>query len=427
MKLISTPNAIPPGSSLKAKNLQIIDQLRGVAVLLVIVHHLFGINFGHWDLPWLGSVRDFAAFGYKSMVVHLFYLGWAGVPLFFVLSGFCIHWSCMRWDRFEIRRFLWQRFWRIYPVYLITLILFGVVELRDEPLVWASKQFLSHLFLIHNFWDGTFAGINGPFWSLAVEMQLYLLYPLLLVIRQRAGWRGCFLIAGSMALLWRLAVVVVWGLPDDGVTAAMASPLNTWLDWSLGAWIAERYAAGQRAFPGDSKVRFLALVCFVISTIYRPLTLFSFFLASLTSALWLDRMLHSKALLSARPGFSSLVSKGLVWFGLISYSLYLWHEPIVIHWQSFIATHVSHAVSSAIRLPLSTIPAFFFAVLIAYLSFNFLEKPAIRLGQILFKLPPSNPRQLTILRAQADPFYSDPKQAFQSSKQKIGAVEMISD
>jgi len=99
-----------------------------------------------------------------------------------------------------------------------------------------------------------------------------------------------------------------------------ASPLNTWLDWMLGAWIADCYGSGRRAFPATSMLPLVTLVCFVVSTIYQPLIIFSFFLASLTSALWLDQMLHREAAVGARSGFPSFLRKGIVWFGLISYS-----------------------------------------------------------------------------------------------------------
>src|SRR5208337_3151607 len=96
-KAIQVVQATRPHS--KSQHLGLVDQLRGVAILLVLLCHLYGVNY-HWVLPWVNGVRDFSAYGYESVLVQLFFLGRAGVALFFVLSGFCIHWSCMRWERF---------------------------------------------------------------------------------------------------------------------------------------------------------------------------------------------------------------------------------------------------------------------------------------------------------------------------------------
>jgi peptidoglycan/LPS O-acetylase OafA/YrhL len=383
MKMIPLLDA--PGSRLpgKPKNLELIDQFRGVAILLVLLCHVNMFTLG-WDLPWVNDLRDFAAYGHRSPFIHLFYLGWAGVPLFFVLSGFCIHWSCMRWERFEIHRFLWQRFWRIYPLYLITLIIFSLTDLRGATPLFAANQILTHVFLVHNFWDSTLFGINGPTWSLAVEVQLYLLYPLLLVLKQRMGWRGCFLVAGLVSLSWRLITVAIWGLPSDGAgMPTMASPLWTWPDWMLGAWIAERYAIGRRAFPDNRMLPLVTLVCFVISTIYRPLIMFSFFLASLTTAICLDQMLHREPALQPRSRVSSYLGKGIAWFGLISYSLYLWHLPIMQHCYNLIEKSVGHVLPKAIWAPPTAILSVLLATLVAYFSFRFFEKPGIQLGRTL--------------------------------------------
>jgi len=363
-------------------HLGLIDQLRGVAILLVLFCHLYGYNF-HWVLPWANGVRDFSAYGYESVLVQLFFLGRAGVPLFFVLSGFCIHWSCRQRKHFEIRRFLWQRFWRLYPAYLVVLVAVSYVGFKGhyfDP--WAIKQFWTHVFLVHNYSNDTFWGISPPFWSIAVEVQLYFLYPLLLAITRRAGWRGSFLVAGFVSAAWLVIATLIWGLPQEATSPVIASPLNTWLDWCLGAWIAECYAKGHRAFPSNKLLPFLTLVCFVISTIYQPIILFNFFLASVTSALWLDQLLHRKVKTHAK-GFMVLLKNGIAWFGLISYSFYLWHDSVLVHGHDFITKLLSGHLPQSVRFALALgVPALG-ATLLAYLSFRFLEKPGIQLGHLL--------------------------------------------
>jgi peptidoglycan/LPS O-acetylase OafA/YrhL len=375
---------MPSRLSGKRENFALIDQLRGVAILLVLLYHIGGIYLS-WELPWVNGVRNFTAYGHvKSIVIYLLYLCSAAVPLFFILSGFCIHWSCLHRERFETPRFLWQRFWRLYPVYLITIIFFSVTELRGASSLYTAKQILTHVFLIHNFGNSTILGINGPAWSLAVEVQLYLLYPILLALKQRIGWRGCFLIAASVGLGWRLLAVAMWGLPEHyAANVTMASPLATWLDWMLGAWLADRYALGVRAFPKNNLFPLAAFVGFIISTIYHPLIIFSFFLASLATVLCLDKMLNRVPKPQPRSRLAGWIGKGLGWFGLISYSLYLWHIPIMLHCSNLVKRSAEHILPTAIWGPPTAILSVFLATFTAYFSFRFLEKPGIKLGRKL--------------------------------------------
>ena len=155
----------------------LLDAIRGGAVLMVLIYHCLFWAVGSTHLPYRHGVRDFEAHPELTAMAPLTF-GWAGVAIFFVVSGFCIHLSflnCERWGYF-----FWKRFWRIYPPYLAALFLFFVMDsaagqLRDE----AEFQLITHALLVHNFWSETHFGINPSFWSIAVEAQLYVIYPIL--------------------------------------------------------------------------------------------------------------------------------------------------------------------------------------------------------------------------------------------------------
>jgi len=174
---------------------------------------------------------------------------------------------------------------------------------------------------------------------------------------------------------------------------AIASPLNTWLDWCLGAWVAECYAKGHRALPANKLLPFLTLGCFVLSTIYQAIIMFNLFLASITAALWLDHLLHREVTTHSK-GLPVLLKNGTVWFGLISYSFYLWHEPMLIHWHNFMAKHVSGHLPQSISIAAALGVPVLAATLLAYLSFRFLEKPGIQLGRLLLRLTEKTPSGL---------------------------------
>jgi peptidoglycan/LPS O-acetylase OafA/YrhL len=165
------------------EHLPALDCLRGLAILAVFGFHSLGASYGYVKLTMLGNWPDW---GSTTRSFYLFYpltLGWVGVQLFFIVSGFSIHHSTLsRPDRSSAGAFVWRRFWRIVPTYLVVL---------AALVLWSghfqSWQFFSHALLIHDVDPTTFFGINPSFWSLAVEWHIYLLYPLLLSWRQ-AKW-----------------------------------------------------------------------------------------------------------------------------------------------------------------------------------------------------------------------------------------------
>ena len=171
------------------RHIDFLDPLRGIAILLVFIFHSVGPAFGRDELPWGHWFRDFnVSTPFIFLIPATF--GWVGVAIFFVVSGFCIHLSFSRLPQWSL--FFQRRFFRIYPPYLITLLFFAVIfpTTRLAFTSWHSAgQFVSHLFLFHNIDDRSFFGINPSYWSIAVEVQLYALYPILIMLARRFGWR----------------------------------------------------------------------------------------------------------------------------------------------------------------------------------------------------------------------------------------------
>ncbi len=345
------------------------DLLRGVAIILVVMLHCFGSCYG-WYVPWKGWSRDFGGAGGDTLLrFYPLTLGWAGVALFFVISGFCIHLSFLR-GGFDPRRFFWKRFWRIYPAYLAALMAFSVVI---RPRIWTPEgalHFASHALFLHNLSGESFFSINGSFWSIATEMQLYLLFPALLLMRARLGIERCLGAIFAVGLAWRALVIGLFGLPDHLIDCAWSSPLMTWFDWSLGAFVAERMHSGGRVFRRPAAWLALALPCFVASTLYKPATSFSFTLAALVSAVVLEVSVHVRWPASAWVG-------ALRFIGLISYSIYLWHQPLIR--SSF------RRLEPIVGPPLAWIAFGSALVAGAWLSYRLLELPGIELGKKLWK------------------------------------------
>jgi peptidoglycan/LPS O-acetylase OafA/YrhL len=347
------------------------DVLRGIAILMVVAFHAFGPVYGEF-LPWSGWVRNFAA--PPSQQLLWFYpitFGWAGVPIFFVLSGFCIHLSFLRNPKFGNALFFWRRFWRIYPAYFISLLVFTIFTHTNIFSSDGARQFWLHALFLQNIHQDTFFGINPSFWSIAVEVQLYLLFPVFLFLRSRFGIVRCLQISGTIGLVSRVVVVALWGIPDHLIAPALTSPCITWFDWSLGAFVAERFFSGRLAFKNKQMWLSLLIPLLLVTTLFKPLTIFTFSVAAAIAAVMLDAVIYVR-------WKSSLWLKFLVFIATISYSIYLWHQPLLFP----VTQYISHSIGSPVGAWLLFVPLITGG---AWISFRYVEQSGIKIGSLLWK------------------------------------------
>jgi len=176
--------------------LGVLDGLRGIAVLLVLWYHVWELSWMPAPYPWMQFIPE---------------TGFVGVHLFFFLSGFVISYPFLRavergttmpsWQHFYYRRFI-----KIAPSYLLSiLVAFAIgyaamVRYGSTP-VW--QELLTHLLFIHTWWQATYGSINGVLWTLAVEVEFYVLFPLVWFCFRRAP----LITAAAMmliALAWRM-------------------------------------------------------------------------------------------------------------------------------------------------------------------------------------------------------------------------------
>lgn len=162
-------------------HLRYLDGLRGLAAIYVVLHH--------------ATERPNVS---RHGVARLFAYGHYAVCLFIVLSGFCLMLSIVRKPRgYSARVFLSRRAWRILPPYylsmLFSLTLISVLICHKSGTVFdvsipvTLRDVATHFALIHNWSRSSALKIASPFWSIAVECQIYLLFPILLLFRRRLG------------------------------------------------------------------------------------------------------------------------------------------------------------------------------------------------------------------------------------------------
>lgn len=312
-------------------HLPFLDEIRGVAILAVFLFHALGASYGFYTLPWDGLVRDF----HVSRSFFLFYpltYGGSGVAIFFAVSGFCIHYSHLRAKNPMWCSFASRRFFRIYPPYLLALAVFFFAPPWSTGGGFASPserwQFFTHLFTVHNLNDSTFFGINPSFWSIGVELQLYAIYPILLWCSRNLGWPGALLITAVIEGAIRIALSLEGTLYEASLPPLVTvSPFAFWFSWACGAWLAECLTTNRpsRLF----QIRFdLLLAIAILVPFFRITAPFEFPVFALLTTIAMERLLSGKWRLPT-ASISGAVRRHLAGLGLVSYSFYLFHQPLL--------------------------------------------------------------------------------------------------
>ena len=307
-----------------------LDGLRGLAILLVV--------FYHFSLPH----RDFHG-NEPGVVLQLAQAGWMGVDLFFVLSGFLITGILMetRTQAHYFRNFLGRRFLRIWPLYYLNLVVLLVLLPLFMPSIPAQLQGMQDkqtwFWLYGANWlfamEGGFGKTSGGyFWSLAVEEQFYLVWPLVVYwLSDRA------LLRTSFALLC-LSLVSRIVLANLGVsTGSLYTMTFTHLDGlAVGSCLAicfrssEMSARLARLLPVAVVVALLGLLA--VRAVDRDLFFWSkamatygyTFIAILSGALLVCVMQGGKAGRLSRLFSNRFMTQ----CGKYSYALYMIHVPV---------------------------------------------------------------------------------------------------
>jgi peptidoglycan/LPS O-acetylase OafA/YrhL len=344
-----------------------LDGLRGLAAVFVVVNHVFLRAFPGYPV-------DHAPFWAAWFIYGRF-----AVVVFIVLSGFSLALSPARhgWRLDGISRFAHRRARRILPPYWAALVLSLAVAWLIVPQpgqgVPDTKSVLVNGLLVQNLVGAP--SPNRSFWSLAVEAQLYVLFPLLLLMVRR--W-GAIVMLATVTLV--VATVGVVGPRVSRLDVfVIQSPPDLAALFALGALSAGIVGAGRacRSWPWGWLA--LAATLPVLATIWwqgSVWTLDHLFwvdlalgpaIACLLAALATGHAARVRRLLDARPIRS---------LGSSSYSLYLTHGPIVVVvYEKIVAGRVGPGVPAflvtlALALPLTILFARVFA--------SFFETPFLR-------------------------------------------------
>ena len=331
--LPSTSNAARRALADRPEHLPSLDGLRGLAIVLVLLHNL--------DVLAPAADRPLAV----ALLKETLYVGWIGVQLFFVLSGYLITRGLLasRGQPGWMRDFLVKRGLRILPLYWIALLLLTVaLPMLGVTLPHPSHFSTAWLWLHLSNWTTPFEPGGGPLphvWSLSVEEQFYLLWPLLLWrMGLRDVWLLCLVLIAASPLA-RLLMLNL-GLPQEAVYTFTISRIDALAAGAaLAVWDAGRALHGATRWRSAHLLR-LAIVLLLLTAAFsggfRRLgdaaqiggyTLLTLSCTALIAwAVLVDRA-HARG---ALQGGASRLLRGrvLASFGRYSYAIYLFHKPV---------------------------------------------------------------------------------------------------
>ncbi|WP_427916280.1 acyltransferase family protein [Shewanella algae] len=308
----------------------------------------FLVFFTHWNIL-TNSGYDFV----------LFHLSGVAIDIFFVVSGFLIWWSYNS-DK-NITNFYLKRFFRIFPLYFILIILQTLffVYYSNGTLFELSKYFVSNIFFL-NFLSPTVGdllaslevnAINGSLWTLKNEVMFYILVPLLFKLFKRYGVNFLFLVY-FFSLLYTF---YFYNVDNERMLVQFPSQLKLFVSGILAYVFFEKVGS-------CSKIKVVVL-SIVLVVLFRDNAYFRFTVYPLLLSVLLIYFAYSVKTFVIRFDFS--------------YSFYIIHFPL-IQLAILFGLNPSNPLISLVLL-------FSLTVFLSYLSELYIEKRFVRIGKNIIK------------------------------------------
>ena len=334
-----------------------IDGLRAVAVLLVVFHHAFP---------------------------QVLKGGFIGVDLFFVISGFLIStiiFQSLEQGEFSFLDFYKRRVKRIFPALSLVLIasfVCGWYVLLPADYKQLGKHMAAGAAFVSNFafWNESGYFDSGSklkpllhLWSLGIEEQYYIFWPFIVLY----AWKRKISLFKVCLVILAISFAINIFTAKNNAVAAFYSPLSRFWELLIGsvlAYTSMQTAKTPKSATADNWTAWAGVALLAIGVYFiNPERRFPGFWA-------LFPTLAAYLLIKAGPKawFNQYVlsNKLLVWIGLISFPLYLWHWPI------FVFTEIrSGELATALKLSLIAL-----SILLSWLTYRFVERP-IRFGKLI--------------------------------------------
>ena len=381
--------------------LSILDGLRAVSLILVVMFHT-------WQHSWITPrIKLNAVATLISLEIFQRY-GYVAIDSFFVLSGFCLFYPIAR-DMFGEKKFGgWKDFFikrarRILPSYILMLLLVIIFPVLSDTsgydpknIAQTAKQFFYHLFFIHNFEQGTLISTISTAWTLAVEVHFYLLFPLLCIpFRKKPVLTAAGMCA--VAVIIRLSMMAGMNISQRLYSAITPTYFDVFGLGMLSAYLVVKLRSSgvdmKKLRPNMTLISVLCIAAAVYYIIWLGMAhsgfpkeytfdvYFRFLYRGLFSALI--------ALFILTGAYSYDIWQKSIWgnrffvfLSSISYTVYLWHQNLLIFEGRVNFPYVSGASPADDRAGMEMRVLFCIAasILIGVLVTKFIEGPIVKYG-----------------------------------------------
>jgi peptidoglycan/LPS O-acetylase OafA/YrhL len=312
-----------------------LDGLRGIAALVVVIYHFF--------------YRYDGLYGHDFDVPSVFWYGYYGVHLFFIVSGFVIFWSIYRSS--SPLDFIWSRFSRLYPPFWFAVTLsFIVVSLFSLPGREVDfSSFMLNLLMFHEYFK--IPHVDGVYWTLTLELAFYFWVLIIFCssqIRRIEQVLTCWLLISIFLTLFE---------PDFLRNSVIKKLLIVnYIEMFAAGICFYRYKSEQHSISTHLVMLLAVLSIFLSYSIATSVALCGF---------------YSLFLVIIRGKLSILSNPIFTYFGSISYSLYLLHQNI-----GYVVMNKLYEWGLHWAIVISV--AFLFSIFLAHIALVYIEKPSLR-------------------------------------------------
>lgn len=313
-----------------------LDGLRGVAILLV-----FMIHAGGWGLRSLGGIGN-------SIADH----GKYGVTIFFVASAYVICLSASKafgGEDYNWKAFYVRRFFRIAPMYFLTLV---VSILMRQPDAWPpATSIISHFTFLNVLYPRYANDILSVEWSIAVEVGFYVIFPLIVMVTRRS----------VAAVVVAAAILSVPAILHGGfklIRGDIFEFRHYTLPWHAYAFLCGVLAFQYRDYLKSQRYLLVAMAILILQLIVGEGSWSGPVFAAITAIVIIDGHHNgwSERVLSFKP---------LIFIGRVSFSLYLIHAMCIAAFGHYLSVPV--------------------AILLAYIGQRFVEAPCQSWSKTMFR------------------------------------------
>lgn len=408
MSTAAAPTATPPGSKPSAR-FEELDALRGAAAVSIVILHAYQTS------------RTVDGYAYadqrllRNAIVQLDF----GLGVFFALSGFLIFFPFVRAiiegrKHIGVREFAVRRIFRIIPLYYVAI--FVVWNSRYSGTDGQVADLLRHLTFTQIYHNEQIFYTIGPAWSLAVEMHYYVLTGILVwlltIVCRRVPSRNrriALVAAGPVLLVVGSIFYKYWAYYIAGISLDNQPPPHTYTVYYSALARGDAFGMGMLMAvvvvvmgKWRPKTPFFATALVVVALapfayfvtvrgdrVTDPdwVALFFFTVVGISTVMLMFAMVIGKS----EWRIMRVLRSGPVQFtGVVSYSLYIWHEPLML----FLKKHHVLDFTDPRMWPFSTAALVAIGLGLAWLSYRFIEIPGGNLRKLLQIHKPRPPRRL---------------------------------